>query len=122
MADGPIERLGCKSANAVNANGRVIEQNLHCSSGRFRLDITSNVVSAGGLLSGSWAEAMHRVWGTVSGHANRAEIRANVAGTGFAARMNVRTKGGKQSIAMESFTLRPQRGTDVASVSVTLQR
>jgi len=122
MADGSIERIGCNSANAVNANGRVIEQNLRCSSRRFRLDITSNVVSVGGLLSGTWVEATHRVWGNASGHANRAEIRANVAGTGFAARINVRTKGGKQSITMESFTLRPQRGTEVANVSVALQR
>jgi hypothetical protein len=122
MADGSIYRLRCKSANAVTANGRVIEQNLRCSSGKLRLDITSNVVSVGGLLSGSWAEATHRVRGTVSGLASRSGIFANVAGTGFAASMNVRTKGGKQSITMESFTLRPQRGTDDASVSVALQR
>lgn len=122
MADGSSERLRCKSANAVNPNGRAIEQNLSCASDRFRVDITSNAVSAGGSLSGTWAEKSRGVRGNVSGRARGSAIYANVAGIGFAARMNVRTKGGREAVAIQSFTLRPHRGTDVASVSVALHR
>ena len=122
MADGSTKRLRCRSANVVNANGRAIEQNLHCASGRFRLDLTSNVISAGGLLSGSWGEAAHGVQGDVFGLALRKGILAHITGMGFAARMYVRTKNGKQSVNVRSFTLRPPRGTDVANITVALQR
>jgi hypothetical protein len=45
-----------------------------------------------------------------------------VAGHGFAARIDVRTKGDKQSVTMQSVTIRPHSGTDVASLSVVLHR
>ena len=63
MADGSTERVRCNSVNAVNANGKLIKQNLRCTSDRFRLDITSNVAAKGGSLSGSWAEKSHGMWG-----------------------------------------------------------
>ena len=122
MADGSTERLRCKSANAVSANGRAIEQNLRCASDRFRLDITSDVSAKGGWLSGSWAEKSRGVWGNVSGRASGSAILAHVAGNGFAARMIVRTKGDREAVAMRSFTLRPHHGTDIASVSVALHK
>jgi hypothetical protein len=121
-ADGSTERLRCKSANAVNANGRAIQENLQCTSKSFRLDITSNVVSVDGSLSGFWAEKSRGMWGNVSGRASGSAILANVAGIGFAASMNVRRKGDREAVAMQSFTLRPQRGTDVANVSVALHK
>jgi hypothetical protein len=122
MADGSTVRLRCKSTNAVKANGKAIQQSLSCVDDRFGLDITSNVVSAGGMLSGTWAEKSHRMWGDISGRASGSAIFADVAGNGFAASMNVRTKGGKEAVAMQSFTLRPRHGTDIASVSVALHK
>ncbi|MBO0733151.1 MAG: hypothetical protein J2P49_02295 [Methylocapsa sp.] len=122
MMDGSKKRLLCNSANAVNSNGRSITQNLRCTSGVLKLDIRSNVFSEGGLISGSWTEATHRVWGSVYGHANRSAIVADVGGTGFAAHMNVRMKGNKQSVTMESFTLEPERGTDIADIAVALRK
>jgi hypothetical protein len=117
MADGSSERLRCKAANAVNANGRAIQQSLRCASDSYRLDISSNVVAEGGSLSGSWAESTRGVSGNVSGRASASAIVANVAGAGFTARIDVRTQGDRQSV-----TIRPQSGTDVASVSVALHK
>jgi hypothetical protein len=122
MADGSTLRLRCRSTNAVKANGKAIQQSLRCVDDRFGLDITSNVISAGGLLSGTWAERSHGMWGNVSGRARGSAILADVAGTGFAASMKVRTKGDREAVAMQSFTLRPRQGTDVANVSVALHR
>jgi hypothetical protein len=122
MADGSTVRLRCKSTNAVKANGKAIQQSLRCVDDRFGLDITSNVVSAGGMLSGTWAEKSHRMWGDISGRARGSAILADVAGTGFAASINVRTKGDREAVAMQSFTLRPRQGTDIASVSVALHK
>jgi hypothetical protein len=81
------------------------------------VEISSNVISDGGSLSGSWAEATRGVSGNISGRASRAEIVANVAGAGFTARLDVRIQGDKQSV-----TIRPQVGTDVAAVAIALRK
>ena len=103
LTNGARERLRCKAACAVNATGKAVQQTLRCASDSYRVEISSNVISEGGSLSGSWAEATRGVAGNISGRASGAEIVANVAGAGFTARLDVRTQGERQSV-----TIRPQ--------------
>ena len=117
LADGATERIRCKASYAVNAAGKAAQQSLRCASDSYRLEISSNVVSEGGSLSGSWAEVTHGVSGNISGRASGAEIVANVAAAGFAARLDVRIQGDKQSV-----TIRPQGGTEVSAVSISLRK
>jgi hypothetical protein len=117
MANGATERIRCKAAYAVNATGKAVQQTLRCASDSYRVEISSNVVSDGGSLSGSWAEATRGVSGNISGRASGAEIVANVAGAGFTARLDVRTHGDRQSV-----TIRPQGGTEVSAVSIALRK
>jgi hypothetical protein len=109
--------LRCKATYAVNATGKAVQQTLRCASDSYRFEISSNVISEGGSLSGSWAEATRGVSGNISGRASGAEIVANVAGAGFTARLDVRTQGERQSVA-----IRPQGGTDVTAVAIALRR
>ena len=81
------------------------------------MEISSNVISEGGSLSGSWADATRGMSGNISGRASGAEIVAKVAGAGFTARLDVRTHGDKQSVM-----IRPQGGTDVSAVSIALRK
>jgi hypothetical protein len=122
MPDGSTRQLRCYSANAVGANGTAIDQNLHCTGGSFRFDITSNAAAKGGWVSGIWAETERGVRGNLSGRVNRSAILAHIAGNGFAARMVVRAQGDKEIVTMQSFTLRPRIGADIARVSVTLHK
>jgi hypothetical protein len=117
MTNGATERIRCKASYAVNATGKAVQQSLRCASDSYRLEISSNVISEGGSLSGSWAETTRGVSGNVSGRASSAAISANVAGAGFTARVDVRTHGDRQSV-----TLKPQGGTDVAAVSIALRK
>jgi len=117
MTNGAIERIRCKATYAVNASGKAVQQTLRCASDSYRFEISSNVISEGGSLSGSWAEATRGVSGNISGRASGAEIVANVAGAGFTARLDVRTQGERQSVA-----IRPQGGTDVTAVSIALRK
>src|SRR3984893_7271786 len=117
MTDGVTERIRCKASYAVNATGKAVQQSLRCASDSYRLEISSNVISQGGSLSGSWAEATRGVSGNISGRASGAGISANVAGAGFTARVDVRTHGDRQSV-----TLKPQGGTDVTAVSIALRK
>src|ERR1700732_4078738 len=117
MTNGVTERIRCKATYAVNATGKAVQQTLRCASDSYRVEISSNVISEGGSLSGSWAEATRGVSGNISGRASGAEIVANVAGAGFTARLDVRTQGERQSV-----TIRPQGGTDVTAVSIALRK
>jgi hypothetical protein len=117
MTDGATERIRCKASYAVNATGKAVEQTLRCASDSYRLEISSNVISQGGSLSGSWAETTRGVSGNVSGRASGAAISVNVAGAGFTAHLDLRTQGDRQSV-----TIRPQGGTDVAAVSIALRK
>jgi hypothetical protein len=117
MTNGATERIRCKATYAVNAAGKGVQQTLRCASESYRLEISSNVVSQGGSLSGSWAEATRGMSGNVSGRASGAKILANVAGAGFTARLDVRTQGDRQSV-----TLKPQGDTEVSAVSISLRK
>jgi hypothetical protein len=117
MTNGTTERIRCKATYAVNATGKSVQQTLRCASDSYRFEISSNVISEGSALSGSWAEATRGVSGNISGRASGAEIVVNVAGAGFTARLDVRTQGEKQSVM-----IRPQGGTDVTAVSIALRK
>jgi hypothetical protein len=117
MTDGATERIRCKAAYAVNATGKAVQQTLRCASDSYRFEISSNVISEGGSLSGSWAEATHGASGNISGRTSGAEIVVNVAGAGFTAHLDLRTQGDRQSV-----TIRPQGGTDVTAVSIALRK
>jgi hypothetical protein len=117
MTNGATERIHCKAAYAVNATGKAVQQTLRWASDSYRVEISSNVISEGGSLSGSWAEATRGVSGNISGRVSGTEIVANVAGAGFTARLDLRTQGERQSV-----TIRPQGGTDVTAVSIALRK
>ena len=117
MTDGATERIRCKATYAVNATGKAVQQTLRCASDSYRVEISSNVISEGGSLSGSWAEATRGVSGNISGRASGAEILVNVAGAGFTAQLDLRTQGDRQSVS-----IRPQGGTGVTAVSIALRK
>ena len=117
MSDGSTERIHCRATYAVAATGAALNQTLSCASASYNLHVTANVVSNGGGVSGSWSEATHSVSGSISGRANSSDIQAYVSGAGFVASIGIRTHGGGQSV-----TIRPQSGTDVRAVSVSLRK
>ena len=117
MTNGATERIRCKATYAANATGKAVQQTLRCASDSYRVEVSSNIISEGGSLSGSWAEAARGVSGSISGRVSGAGIVANVAGAGFKARLDLRTQGERQSV-----TIRPQAGTDVAAVSIALRK
>ncbi|MGH6853746.1 MAG: hypothetical protein ACREDJ_11250, partial [Methylocella sp.] len=76
MTNGATERIRCKAAYAVNATGKAVEQTLRCASDSYKVEISSNIITEGGSLSGSWAETTRGLSGNISGRANGANILA----------------------------------------------
>jgi hypothetical protein len=117
LASGAAERIRCRATYAVATTGKAIQQTLRCASDSYRLEITSNVQSEAGLLSGSWSEATRGMSGSLSGRVRSSDIAVNVTGAGFTAHLDVRTHGDKQSV-----TIRPQGDSDISAVSIALRK
>ncbi len=117
VASGANERIRCKATYAVSANNSALNQTLRCASDSYKLDITSDVQSEGGTLSGSWSEATRNATGRISGRINGNEVNAMVAGVGFTAAFTLTTHGKTQSV-----TIRPEGGTDIRAVTITMHK
>jgi hypothetical protein len=116
LASGQRERLRCRANYHVDENGTRLQQSLRCASDSYRFDVNSNIASESGALSGSWSETSRNVSGSVSGRVNGSQIQARIDGVGFSANLVVNTRGGRQSVAIQS------PGHEVTEVSVTLTK
>jgi hypothetical protein len=116
LSDGSAERIRCRASYAVAGGGHLMQQHLTCASDSYKFDISSDVESRGGRISGTWREATRNVTGNVSGSARAGRIDVQVSGPGFSAGLSVATRGASQSVSIV-----PQ-GTDVRQISVTMRR
>jgi hypothetical protein len=118
MKNGTHERIRCRGSYAVSEAGDALNQNLLCASDSYRFDVRSNVSeSAGGVLSGSWAETTRNARGQLSGRVAGSRIVANVQGVGFTAAISIVTRG-----RSESVSIAPSGGTDVVGVTVAMRK
>lgn len=102
LADGSSERIRCRATYKVGGGGQAVEQVLRCASDSYKIDLSSNLQSAGGAVSGQWTESNRGVFGSVTGRANPGQINVLVEAAGFAANLSLTTKGNKQTVAITS--------------------
>jgi len=117
MNNGSSDKIRCKASYAVGEGGNGLEQSLRCASDSYKMQISTNVVSHAGSISGTWSEATRNITGNLSGTATGTEVRASVAGVGFTASIDLSTRGDKQIV-----TIKPQGGTDIVSVTIALRK
>ncbi len=96
LSDGSRERLRCKATYRVSAGDNALQQSLRCASDSYKLELSSDVVSEGGRVSGSWSEASRGVSGTVQGRANGGRVAVVVDAPGFSANLTLATPGNRQ--------------------------
>ena len=102
LSNGTTERIRCKADYKVNASGLGLKQNLHCASDSYKFDLSSDVTSQGGRISGNWSEASRNIFGNLQGTAGGGQIDLFVEASGFAANLNLRTNGNKQVVQIDS--------------------
>jgi hypothetical protein len=102
LSDGTTERIRCKADYKVNDNGLGLKQSLRCASDSYKFDLTSDVTSQGGRISGNWSEASRNVFGNLQGTAGGGRIDVFVEANGFAANLTVSTNGNKQTVQISS--------------------
>ncbi len=116
MSNGEQERMRCRASYAVGQSGENVQLTIRCAGDSFNFDLTSQVASRGGRLSGEWSEATRNATGTITGQADGSQIQAQASSAGFSANLSLTTQGNRQSVAIH-----PQ-GMDVQRVALTLSR
>ncbi len=102
LSDGTNERIRCRATYKVGNGGVGLQQTLRCASDSYKFDLSSNVVSQGGNVSGSWSEASRNINGTLQGKAGNGTIDVFVEAAGFAASITLVTRGNKQTVSISS--------------------
>jgi hypothetical protein len=115
LADGSRERLRCRATYRVAGAENRLEQSLRCASDSYRFDLSSDVTSEGGRLSGTWSESSRNINGNLSGRVNGGHVAAAVDAPGFTANLNLNTQGNRQSVSITSEG-------DIRNVSIALVR
>lgn len=115
LSNGSNERIRCRAAYQTDGAAS-LRQNLRCASDSYTFDLTSNVRSEGGAVSGNWTETTRGASGSVQGRASPGQLQAQVAGSGFSASLSLSTRGDRQSVSIRS------EGTELTGVNITLAR
>jgi hypothetical protein len=102
LSDGTTERIRCKADYKIDDTGLGLKQNLHCASDSYKFDLSSDVTSQGGRISGSWSEASRNIFGNLQGTAGGGQIEVFVEASGFAANLTLRTNGNRQTVQISS--------------------
>jgi hypothetical protein len=102
LDDGSTERIRCRATYAVGAGGNGLSQRLLCASDSYKFDLSSNVTTQGDRIIGTWSEASRNVNGNLQGTAGGGQIEVFVEAAGFAATLNLTTRGNKQSVSISS--------------------
>ena len=115
LADGNSERIRCRASYKVAGGGGALQQTLRCASDSYKFDLSSDVTTSGNSVTGNWSEASRGVSGQITGTATQGQINVLVQAAGFAANLQVATKGNKQSVSMTS------KG-EIKSVNITMSK
>jgi hypothetical protein len=104
LDDGSTERIRCRATYAVGAGGNGLNQSLTCASDSYKFNLSSNVVSQGGALSGTWSESSRGVNGNLEGRASGGNFQIIASAPGFTANLTLTTRGNKQSVVIKADT------------------
>ena len=115
LSDGSIERIRCRASYNVNGTGMGLKQTLRCASDSYKFELSTDVTSQGDRISGNWSEASRNLFGHLQGTAGGGEIEVFVEAAGFAATVNLKTRGNKQTVQISS------KG-EIRGVNITLSK
>jgi hypothetical protein len=116
VADGNSERIRCRATYNVGPGGSTLQQSLRCASDSYKFELTTDIKSSGSNVTGYWTETTRNLNGTLEGTGGNGEFNVLVSANGFAAELNLKVSGGKQTIVMNS------KNTDLRGLNISLSR
>ncbi len=102
LDDGSTERIRCRETAAVGGGGTGLNLTLTCASDSYKFDLSGNVISQGGALSGTWSEASRGVSGSLEGRGGNGNFEVVASAAGFTANLSVATRGSRQSVGIRA--------------------
>lgn len=117
LGNGTKERIRCRATYSVSGEGTGLQQSLRCASDSYRFELSSNVNSQGGQISGTWSEASRNISGQLFGTARAGHFEVVVTSPSFSAKLSLTTQGDRQSVVA---TAPP--GGQLVGASITLTR
>jgi hypothetical protein len=102
LDDGSTERLRCRASEAVGAGGNGLNLSLVCASDSYKFDLSGNVVSDRGALTGSWSEGTRGINGTLEGRGGGGNFQVLASAAGFSANLSITTRGNRQSVVIRA--------------------
>lgn len=116
LEGGAKEAIRCRATYAVRSDGNALQQTLRCASDSYKIELTSNVVSDGGRLTGTWSESTRNVSGDVQGTTSGGRFQVVVSAGTFSADLVLTTRGNSQSVVIRSA------GGEFKGANITLTR
>jgi hypothetical protein len=117
LGNGTRERIRCRAQYSVSAEGSRLQQSLRCASDSYRFDLSSDVMSQGGQLSGVWSEASRNMSGLLFGSARPGHFQVVVTSPSFSANLTLTTHADRQSVEISA-----PPGGQLTGVSIALAR
>jgi hypothetical protein len=117
LGNGTRERIRCRAQYSVSAEGNRLQQSLRCASDSYRFDLSSDVMSQGGQLSGVWSESSRNVSGALFGSGRPGHFQVVVTSPSFSANLTLTTHGDRQSVEISA-----PPGGQLTGVSIALAR
>jgi len=102
LDDGSTERIRCRATYAVSDSGAGLNQTLLCASDSYKFDLSSNVASDNGALSGTWSESSKNISGILRGRGSNGSFEVIASSPGFSANIALTTHGNKQSVVIKA--------------------
>ncbi len=100
LDDGSKERIRCRAAYAVA--GANMTMTLTCASDAYKFQLSANVATQAGVVTGTWSEASRNISGTLQGRGGAGIFEVVASTAGFNANIALRTAGNKQSLTMRA--------------------
>lgn len=102
LEGGAREAIRCRATYAVRGDGNGLQQTLRCASDSYRIELSSNVISNGGRLTGTWSEATRNINGDLQGTASGGRFHVTVNAGSFSADLSLTTHGNSQTVVIRS--------------------
>jgi hypothetical protein len=102
LDDGSSERIRCRASYAVGNGGAGLNQTLTCASDSYKFNLSTNVISQGGSLSGTWSESSRNINGAIEGRGSNGNFEVVATAPGFTANISLTTRGNKQSVVIRA--------------------
>ena len=113
---GTRERIRCQAEYTASDGGKAVRLAIKCASDSFKFELRSDLVAAGGSISGVWSEITRRVAGSITGKGTHERVDVTAISPTFSALLTVVTRGNRQNVTIRS------PGSEMQEVAFSMAR